>query len=67
MKQSSQTLMLLTTIFSILYFGLMKYETTQPWDGMKLFIMVNATCLFVGWMIASFVSATEITEQEDAK
>ena len=67
MKQSSQTLMLLTTIFSILYFGLMKWVTLQPFDGMSVFIIVVASCLFLGWMIITYILATEITEQEDAK
>ena len=67
MKQSSETLMLLTTIFSIIYFGLMKWITSQPFNGMSVFIIAVASCLFVGWMIVTFRSATEITEQEDAK
>jgi len=63
----SQTLMFLTTIISCLYFGLMKWITTMPLDGMSFFIIATSTCLFIGWMIATLVTANDITKKEDAE
>lgn len=63
----SESLIYLTVLFSAIYFGLMKYEMSQPWDGIKLFIVASATCIFIAWMIASFVLADDITIEEDKK
>ena len=59
--------MLLTTFISILYFGLMKWITSMPFDGMSLFIVATSTCLFLGWMIATLVVAEDITKKEEAE
>jgi len=61
----SETLMLLTTLFSILYFGLMKYEMSQPWDIIKLTIVGFTSLLFLCWLVVSFATAEEIVEEEN--
>lgn len=63
----SESLIFLTVLFSAIYFGLMKYEMSQPWDGIKLFIVASATCVFIAWLIASYLIAEDITETEDAQ
>ena len=62
-----ESLIYLTVLFSAIYFGLMKYEMSQPWDGIKLFIVASATCIFLAWMIASYLIADDTTESEDAQ
>jgi len=63
----SQSLMLLTTIFACIYFGLMKWITSLPFDGMSFFIMVTSTCMFFAWLIASFIVADDTVKKEDVK
>tara|TARA_R110000868_G_scaffold147485_3_gene368992 strand:+ start:180 stop:377 length:198 start_codon:yes stop_codon:yes gene_type:complete len=63
----SESLIYLTVLFSAIYFGLMKYEMSQPWDIIKLTIVFFATLLFIAWMIASYITAEDITAEEDKK
>jgi len=66
----SETLMLLTTLFSFLFFSLMKYEMSQPWDIVKIAIVILSSLLFLAWMIVSIISlamADGVIVKEDQK
>jgi O-antigen ligase len=63
----SESLMLVTTIFACLYFGLMKWITSLPLDGMSFFIMVTSSCMFIAWLITSFIVADDTVKKEDTK
>jgi TM2 domain-containing membrane protein YozV len=63
----SESLIYLTVLFSAIYFGFMKWIISQPIEGMSFFLIVTSTCLFVAWLIVSFITAEDITETEDAQ
>lgn len=57
-------LITITTLVSLAYFGILKYETSHPITLMDFVVIVLSTMIFGAWMIAAIVVADELGKRD---